>query len=806
MAFSPRIWICLLILCPASLAAQPRPPKRPSPPPAFEQQWLKPYLLEGKVARARKALVARKPAVAVRELERYLSNKAAPWRPQARYLLAHALMRSKRYLEAAKIFGALGKKYPLLSDYHLYYEAQARYRLKQHQASVTLAARVSPGSALATDARLLRADALRVLGRPQAATALWQAYLDANAGKQRIAEAHFRLGQSLEKEAAAKRDLLQKRALLARAQAHYKKVMVRKPMSRFAAPAARRVTALAARGAGKAELTPWEAYGRASVFFRRMRNRRSERAFAALLRRRGVGAKLRCKATYRMAKSVFKQRQRARAEPMFRKAAAACRAAGETDLVVRSLYNGARGLSRGGKFKKAIARYSQIEKQFSSHSYADDARLRAAEVRMEMGNKKAARKLLSTIPSRYPDGDMIREALWRLARDAYLSRRYKKATGYLDRIIHRLGRATIYYAHGRALYWKARILEKRRRAAGARKLYARCIREYPLSYYALQSFNRLRERHKALFHRLLKKHLAATGHKPGRWRFPGRALFSTPSFLRGVELARLGFGDAAARELALAGIRIKKGVRSEDLWLAAVLYDRAGIWRHSHQVPRSKDKAYRWKYPLGKNYRRWIISYPRAFWPLVQDNARAAGIPWQLVLAVMREESGFSPTIESYANAVGLMQLIMPTARAAGKRFGLTVNRRRLHDPSLNIKLGAAYLGSLSRMFSGVIPLAISGYNAGGGAPAKWIKRFGKIPLDEFIERIPYDQTRGYTKRVLSSLFIYSTLYEKGQARVPLIGQGIPAVSFKKRKKRKKPKKPQKPQKPKRMKIQVEKE
>ena len=583
------------VIPPRAKGAPKRAPKRAPKPalPAFQQQWLTPYLQQGKVAAARQALVARKPAEAARRLSRYLARKDAPWRLQARFLLGHAYLRTGRYRKAAKLFGALWRQYPLLADYHLFYEARARYRLKEYQACVSLTAKVAVTSALATDASLLRADALRRLGRVEEAAGLWKRYLDAGAGKRRRGEAHFRLGQAKEKEAAGQTTAAKRRALQARAMRHYKQVLVLSPGSRLEAPARRGIAALAARGAGKVKLSPWEAYGRASVFFRRMRNRTSERAFARLLRRKKLAKKLRCMASYRMARSVFKQRQRARAEPMYRKAAAACRAAGLTDMVVKSLYSGARGLSRGRKFRKAIARYGLIEKEFSKHSYADDARLRAAEVYVEMGNKRAARKLLATIPSRYPDGDMIREALWRLARDAYQARRYKKATRYLDRIIKRLGRATIYYAHGRALYWKARIQQKRKRSAAARKLYARCIREYPLSYYALQSFNRLREGHRATFAKLVKKHIDGTGLKPGRWTFAARALFAKPSFLRGVELARLGFGNDAARELAAAGIKIKKGVKPEDMWLAAVLYDRAGIWRNSHQVPRSKDMRYR---------------------------------------------------------------------------------------------------------------------------------------------------------------------------------------------------------------------
>ena len=168
-----------------------------------------------------------------------------------------------------------------------------------------------------------------------------------------------------------------------------------------------------------------------------------------------------------------------------------------------------------------------------------------------------------------------------------------------------------------------------------------------------------------------------------RWKFKARPLFGEPGFRRGVELARLGLGAEAKRELALAGIEVpkKRGTitpdpeREELLWLAAVLYDRAGEYAISHFIPRHLLTAYEREWPVGANRKRWLLSYPRGYRELIEKNAALNGQPAALELAIVREESGFDPLMESFANAIGLTQLTAPPAarfaqRAAARRAG----------------------------------------------------------------------------------------------------------------------------------------
>ena len=131
----------------------------------------------------------------------------------------------------------------------------------------------------------------------------------------------------------------------------------------------------------------------------------------------------------------------------------------------------------------------------------------------------------------------------------------------------------------------------------------------------------------------------------------------------------------------------------------------------------------------------------------------------------MREESAFSPRTESFANAIGLTQMIIKTA----KRFanGANVTRDLLMDPAKNVEIGSRFLGFLWKHFSAVPPLTIAGYNAGEAAVDKWLGERGNLAMDEFMETIPYDETRNYTKRVLASYFAYSWLY--GSKPVPVV-------------------------------------
>jgi soluble lytic murein transglycosylase len=153
-----------------------------------------------------------------------------------------------------------------------------------------------------------------------------------------------------------------------------------------------------------------------------------------------------------------------------------------------------------------------------------------------------------------------------------------------------------------------------------------------------------------------------------------------------------------------------------------------------------------------------------AFAPLVGS----ADLP--LVYSVARQESEFATAAASGAGAKGVMQLLPETARDTAKRAGIAFDLTRLiTDPSFNVQLGAAFLGQLVTDEGGSIPLALAAYNAGGGRVQQWIERYGDPrrpgvdPVD-WIERIPFDETRDYVQRVMENWRVYQARFRASTA------------------------------------------
>jgi soluble lytic murein transglycosylase len=148
---------------------------------------------------------------------------------------------------------------------------------------------------------------------------------------------------------------------------------------------------------------------------------------------------------------------------------------------------------------------------------------------------------------------------------------------------------------------------------------------------------------------------------------------------------------------------------------------------------------------------------PRAYAPEVERAAKKFGVDPNLLFAVMRVESVYYREIVSFAGAVGLMQIMPHTGMRIARALGNTdFNPRELLEPSTNIEFAAWYLGSLISRFDGRIPLAVAAYNGGPHNVRLWMKAHPKdMPLDAFLERIPFRETHKYVRRVLSHYAAY---------------------------------------------------
>ena len=166
------------------------------------------------------------------------------------------------------------------------------------------------------------------------------------------------------------------------------------------------------------------------------------------------------------------------------------------------------------------------------------------------------------------------------------------------------------------------------------------------------------------------------------------------------------------------------------------------------------------------NNANWRSEYPRAFREMVEDRAAAYALDPYFIWALMRVESTYNPWAISRANARGLMQIMPQTggliaSRAAWRNYGTPL----LFEPEVAIEMAAWYFHQLLTKFNGQLALAIASYNAGPHRVAAWLERKGHLPMDEFIEEMPFTEAREYAKKVLRHLALYRRIYE-GDARL----------------------------------------
>jgi soluble lytic murein transglycosylase len=162
------------------------------------------------------------------------------------------------------------------------------------------------------------------------------------------------------------------------------------------------------------------------------------------------------------------------------------------------------------------------------------------------------------------------------------------------------------------------------------------------------------------------------------------------------------------------------------------------------------------------NARKWddlLLRFPLVYGTQISQSAQSNSIDRSWIMATARQESAFTPDARSPAGALGLMQLMPQTAKATAKKAKISYRGpQQLTVPALNIKLGSHYLGRLSRRYANHRVLASAAYNAGPSRVNRWLRQRKDLPIDLWIETIPFDETRNYVQNVLSFSLIYSEM------------------------------------------------
>lgn len=151
-------------------------------------------------------------------------------------------------------------------------------------------------------------------------------------------------------------------------------------------------------------------------------------------------------------------------------------------------------------------------------------------------------------------------------------------------------------------------------------------------------------------------------------------------------------------------------------------------------------------------------AYPTPYQSAVMSYSQRFGIDPAWAYGIMRQESRFNPNAKSPKGAVGLMQVMPNTAKEIARKLGETYSPSRLAEPDTNIRYGTYYLSSTQNQLDSSIVLATAGYNAGASRARTWQPEYGSLPADQYIESIPYVETRKYVKAIMENTANYNIL------------------------------------------------
>jgi soluble lytic murein transglycosylase len=283
----------------------------------------------------------------------------------------------------------------------------------------------------------------------------------------------------------------------------------------------------------------------------------------------------------------------------------------------------------------------------------------------------------------------------------------------------------------RALYWQGRAFDAKGEKKAAKAAYTAAAKNQT-AYYGLLAAERLG---------LTLDASLLSDTRPADWRdasFAGSSVFQAARLL-----VRAGDRDLGKRFL----LHLADGMSAGEL---GQLADYALEANEPHiAVLIAKQAA-----------ERGII-LPRAYFPLTDMVPDNLPISRALALSISRRESEFDEAVISPAGARGLMQVMPGTAKQIAPTAGLPYEPGRLtSDPAYNVTLGSTYLRKLVDEFGPSVALVASGYNAGPGRPRRWITEFGdprssNVDVVDWVETIPFTETRTYVMRVSESLVIY---------------------------------------------------
>jgi soluble lytic murein transglycosylase len=444
------------------------------------------------------------------------------------------------------------------------------------------------------------------------------------------------------------------------------------------------------------------------------------------------------------------------------------------------LYQKAKALSRLDQDRDAVQIYKQIHKKHPDSEFAPKALYRAARLcQLELKHQDAMH-IYKILIKEYPDKEESRDALFQLGWIYYLEKRFKRAAECLQEV-PRVEEEPHFNA--RTLYWLARALDMTGKSKEAAELQEQILKSYPNTCYALFLTNYFNKKCASDFSRDTKSARNSNPETPetSKPSNPATSINTASEFSKEcardfspdltipAELIQIGLLEDALEELKC--IEKTGNLSEKEILQLAKLYLQANDYFSAHRLIHNKYgkeiEIQPQKYPEHAK-----LAFPLAYYDLVMQHSKTNNLDPFLILALVYAESRYKTDALSRAGATGLMQLIPHTARKMAKELGQdSLSSKSLNDPDTNLKLGCYYLAKLIKEFSQdkskdqLMPLlqALASYNAGEDNVNEWKDQYQKVAPgpDEFLEMIPFIETRVYVRKVLAHYAIYNNIYNK---------------------------------------------
>ena len=409
-------------------------------------------------------------------------------------------------------------------------------------------------------------------------------------------------------------------------------------------------------------------------------------------------------------------------------AAAYQAAARDTAAAALALYRRGRVLVRLGDpgAQQALVGFAET---YRADTAAPTALYLVGDFLIDHGDSSGGERWLGELLRRYPADSRASLARFRLAAIALHAGTVDSAVQLYNAEIGVGG-----VQRTAARYWVGRIAQQRGDSAGADSIWRLLAREDSLGYYGVRA---------RTVSRMAPLTISPDSARPTPAADSGLARIDT-LLLAGLDTE----ADLEVRALSGRGFPALDDLLAWSVGLSTRGWGSVGVRLGWTAAQRSGNDA---------RVLRAIFPWPRR--GAVEAEAREFGVDPVLFAGLVRQESTFDLEALSRAGARGLAQLMPVTAAQAARGLDVTFYPEWLTVPDLNLHLGASHLGMLLRRYHGRVEAAIAAYNAGIGPIDRWIARPGADDPDQFIEQIPYPETRAYVRSVLRNRAIYRALY-----------------------------------------------